>query len=60
MAGNSNLIEKAVQLIDDGRDLLRQVSGVHVDVLPAAYQDAAFTMQQNSRIWRVSKGRRNE
>lgn len=37
MAGNTNLIEQVVQLADDGRDLLREIAGVHVGCrLPAA------------------------
>ena len=29
MAWNPNLIEEAMQSLDNGRDLLRQVAGVH-------------------------------
>lgn len=29
MAGDSNLIKQAMQLANDGADLLRQVAGVH-------------------------------
>lgn len=31
MAGEANVIEEGVQLVDDGRDLLRQVARVHVE-----------------------------
>lgn len=31
MAGNSYLIEEFVELVDDGRDLLLEVGGVHCD-----------------------------
>lgn len=31
MAGNANLIEKTMQLADDGRDLRSKIAGVHRD-----------------------------
>lgn len=30
MAGHTNLVKVGVQLVDDGRDLLREVAGIHV------------------------------
>lgn len=37
MAGDADLVEQAVQLADDGGDLLGEVAGVHVGCgLPAA------------------------
>lgn len=36
MAGHSNLIKQAVQLADDGGDLLSEVAGVHVGCRPAS------------------------
>lgn len=36
MALYSNLVKVAMKLIYDGRDLLRQVSSVHCEKLPAA------------------------
>lgn len=35
MAGHTNLIEEAVQALDNGCDLLRQVGGVHDEPLAA-------------------------
>lgn len=31
MVRDSNLVEQAMQLADDGVDLLRQVAGIHVE-----------------------------
>jgi hypothetical protein len=36
MAGDSYLVEEAMQLADDGGDLLREVAGVHGDCRPAS------------------------
>lgn len=36
MARYANLVEVAMELVDDSRDLLRQVTGVHSVRLPAA------------------------
>jgi hypothetical protein len=36
MAGNADLVEQAVQLADDGGDLLGEVAGVHVGCGPAS------------------------
>lgn len=40
MARYTNLVEVSMELIDDGCDLLRKISGVHVEVPPAAFQSA--------------------
>lgn len=37
MAGNANFIKQAMQLADDGGDLLGQVARVHGDCTPAGY-----------------------
>jgi hypothetical protein len=36
MAGHTDLVEQAVQLADDGRDLLGEVARVHGDCRPAS------------------------
>lgn len=43
---DSNFIEEAVELVDNGRHLLGKISSVHGDLLPAAYQTVSrITMQ---------------
>jgi hypothetical protein len=31
MRGHSNLVEEAVQALNDSRNLLRQIAGVHIE-----------------------------
>ncbi len=45
MTGDSDLVEQAVQLADDGGDLLRKVAGVHVgDSLPTTASSVAYAL----------------
>jgi hypothetical protein len=42
MAGHANVIEQAVQLADDSRDLLGKVARVHCDCRPASSLSNAY------------------
>jgi hypothetical protein len=44
MAGYADVVEQAVQLADDGRDLLREVAGVHVGCGPASGVLVAYAL----------------
>ena len=44
MAGHANLIEQAVQLADDGGDLLGEVAGVHGGCRPASASSFAYAL----------------
>ena len=46
MARHTDLVKVSVQLIDDGRHLLRQVAGVHCVLLPAAWLRSQNNMRQ--------------
>lgn len=55
MAGDSYLIEEAVQLADNGGDLLCEVAGVHGDCRPASGvvgRVCTVTAQRGGAIWR--------
>ena len=53
MAGDTNIIEQAVQLADDGRDLLGEVARVHGGCVPPARCDAQTRMQCIRFQWGV-------
>lgn len=66
MAGNTNIVKQAVQLADDGGDLLGEVARVHGDCRPASgvFNSACTLPAWNafpiaSRRWRCSRQARN-
>lgn len=53
MAGYANLIEEAMQLIDYGCHLLRQVSGIHVEKAASSVLECQFYHATNAQSFAI-------